>query len=223
MPYIQGKDGLLDRVGLGPNATLNSGWASNQLPGTNSSLYGGNPVSKQLGEGPENVKLTNNLAESGGATQNLEGMPEEAFAATQPGDGRPTLFSDARTRAFLDTPGSMAGKRAMDAQLGRFRAGGDYHYTNPNAGQEGEPEFIKVSTDTARQHQYGQITGQQLLAKHMDRVIQDNPAAADSPSPAEFSPDMSEGQFAAYQATGGSQKGFTPDMEEDDFIAMQKM
>lgn len=183
LPYIQGERGLLDRVGLGADATLNSGWASNQLPGTDSSLYGGQPASKQLGEGNQSVVLSNNLAEDGGAVRNLESMPEEAFNATQSGDGRPTLFTDARSRAFLDAPNSMAGKRAVDAQLGRFRAGGDYHYVNPNAGDEGESEFIKVSTDTARQHQNGQITGQQLLAKHMDRVIQD------TPSETQFNPD----------------------------------
>ena len=197
MPYIQGERGLLDRVGLGADATLNSGWASNQLPGTETSLYGGKPVTQGfdsdgmgINTGAERQSLSKNLYADGGAVtfeegqnQSVSGLSKESSIGVEAADGRPSIFKDARSRAFLDAPSSMAGKRAVDAQLGRFRAGGDYHYTNPNAGNEGEPEFIKVSTETGRAHQNGQISGQEILAKHMDRVIQNGT------SETQFNPD----------------------------------
>ena len=239
-PYLEGSKGLFDRLGLGPNVQINRNWSSNQLPGTESSPYQGGPVSQQLGEGEQNVVLSKDLQESGGAVMDLESMPKEAFEAYQKseksGDSESSGARDwmkpremdanmARRAAFLDAPNSMAGMRAVDAQLGRVRAGGDYYYANPNAESEGS-EFIKVSTETGRQHANGQITGQQLLNRHLERVKADqsvstdnNMNPADYPADSEFSPDMELGEFIEYQDTG-SQNGFHPDMEEEQFKAI---
>lgn len=229
LPYIEGEGGLFDRLGLGPGVKMNTGWASNQLFGTDTALYSGKPVTRefgtgnmQLNTGAEQQQLSKNLFESGGAVefsgeglQDYEPFGEKPSKMQQssgaPGGMTEEQFNLARRRAFLDAPNAAAGMRAVDALHGRVRAGGDYYYTNPNAGQEGESEFIKVDTNTARQHSNGQITGQELLAKHMDKIKGQMPAEsivegeftappadtptisqqpADRPAASEFSPDM---------------------------------
>ena len=230
-PYLEGEGGLFDRLGLGTGTQINRGWASNQLPGTETAIYSGKPQSQQLGEGEQQVVLSKDLDQDGGAVRNLESMPQEAFAESQKGGNSsggqrnwmekgPEDAKMARRRAFLDAPNSMAGMRAVDAQLGRVRSGNDFFYANPNQGKDGADEFIKVSLADGRKHQNDQITGQQLLNQYVDKIKGENVGNPDAPSPAEFSPDMSEEQFVDFQNRGGSQRSLE-DTEIEDFINYQ--
>ena len=230
-PYLEGEGGLYDRLGLGTGTQINRGWASNQLPGTETALYGGKPQSQQLGEGEQQVTLSKDLDQDGGAVRNLESMPQEAFAESQKGGNSgggqrnwmekgPEDAKMARRRAFLDAPNSMAGMRAVDAQLGRVRSGNDFFYANPNQGKDGADEFIKVSLADGRKHQNDQISGQQLLNQYVDKIKGENVGNPDAPSPTEFSPDMSEEQFTDFQNRGGSQRSLE-DTEIEDFINYQ--
>jgi len=138
--------------------------------------------------------LSKDLYNDGGAVtvdegqkQSLSGLSKETSIDSQKGgessggqrnwmEKGPEDANMARRRAFLDAPNSMAGMRAVDAQLGRVRSGNDFFYSNPNAGNEGESEFVKVSLADGRAHQNGQMSGQDLLAKHVSKVKEAMPA-----------------------------------------------
>ena len=237
-PYLEGAGGLFDNLGLGTGVTINRQWSSNQLPGTDTALYGGKPQSQQLGEGDQQVVLSQNLDEDGGAVRNLESMPLEAFQESQgvKADGidssqsegggsrnwmkpRELSAKEARRAAFLDAPNSMAGMRAVDAQLGRVRSGDSFYYANPDT-SEGASEFIKVGLADGRAHQNDQLSGQDLLAKYTSGIKETMRAEeADTPSPAEFHPAM-EIEQAGEVLNSYTQNGFHPDMEEEQFKAI---
>ena len=237
-PYLEGAGGLFDNLGLGTGVTINRQWSSNQLPGTDTALYGGKPQSQQLGEGDQQVVLSRNLDEDGGAVRNLESMPLEAFQESQgvKADGidssqreggggqnwmKPRAMDAkmARRAAFLDAPNSMAGMRAVDAQLGRVRSGDSFYYANPDT-SEGASEFIKVGLADGRAHQNDQLSGQDLLAKYTSGIKETMRAEeADTPSPAEFHPAM-EIEQAGEVLNSHTQNGFHPDMEEEQFSAI---
>ncbi len=76
----------------------------------------------------------------------------------------------ARRRAFLDAPGSMQGLRRVESLYGMSYAGGQHNMANPNAGKEGQDDFIKVSKEDRDAYMGGRQTAEQMREKYMTKV-----------------------------------------------------
>ena len=76
----------------------------------------------------------------------------------------------ARRRAFLDAPGSMQGLRRVEAQKGIVYAGGQHNMVNPNKGEEGQNDFVKISKEDRDAYMGGRQTAEQMREKYMQKV-----------------------------------------------------
>ena len=76
----------------------------------------------------------------------------------------------ARRRAFLDAPGSMQGLRRVEAQKEIVYAGGQYNMVNPNKGEEGQNDFVKISKEDRDAYMGGRQTAEQMREKYMQKI-----------------------------------------------------
>ena len=79
-----------------------------------------------------------------------------------------------RRAAFLDAPNSLQGLRRVEAQKGIVVAGGQYNMVNPNRGQEGENDFIKISKEDRDSYMRGDQGAQDLKSKYVDKITAAN-------------------------------------------------
>ena len=77
----------------------------------------------------------------------------------------------ARRRAFLDAEDSMSGLKAAQAKKGIVYAGGQHNLVNPNAGQEGENDFVKIDRSDAQAYMRGAQGAEDLKTKYIDKII----------------------------------------------------
>ena len=77
----------------------------------------------------------------------------------------------ARRRAFLDAEGSMQGLRRAEATQGIVYAGGQHHMVNPNAGQEGQNDFVSIGDkDDVRGYKSGRLSAQDMKDKYVTKI-----------------------------------------------------
>ena len=79
-----------------------------------------------------------------------------------------------RRAAFLDAPNSLQGLRRVEAQKGIVYAGGQHNMVNPNRGQDGENDFIKISKEDRDSYMQGDQGAQDLKAKYVDKITAAN-------------------------------------------------
>ena len=85
----------------------------------------------------------------------------------------PTVIDSAeiqRRRSFLDADNSMQGLRNIEADQGIYVAGGKYHHVNPNAGKEGQNDFIEISKKQRDGIMRGGEGAEQLRKSFVDRI-----------------------------------------------------
>ena len=74
----------------------------------------------------------------------------------------------------------MQGMRNMDSMYGFQFAGGQYNMVNPNQGQEGEPDFVKMDKQDYRDFKNGKIKAEELKNRYMKRVGKSTDEPADA-------------------------------------------
>ena len=85
-----------------------------------------------------------------------------------------------RRRAFLDADNSMQGLRNVEAGQGRFYAGGKYYHVNPNAGKEGQNDFIEISREQNDVIKRGGEGAEKLRKSFVDRINGNGDQAVES-------------------------------------------
>ena len=85
-----------------------------------------------------------------------------------------------RRAAFFSGENVMQGMRNMDSMYGFKYAGGQYNMVNPNQGQEGEPDFVKMDKQDYRDFKNGKIKAEELKNRYMDRVGKSTDEPADA-------------------------------------------
>ena len=77
----------------------------------------------------------------------------------------------ARRSAFLNAEGSMQGLRRAEATQGIVYAGGQHHMVNPNAGQEGQNDFVSIGDkDDVRGYKSGRLSAQDMRDKYVTKI-----------------------------------------------------
>ena len=173
---------------LGADVQIKNPFLSNALPGTNddgfsagdaevmgasadeaatragggfveSTIDGNNPIETKMVQGSAN------LVQSGTG-------PDAPTSAKTNDINDPSTWDEkyARRRAFLDADDSMSGLKAVQAQKGIVYAGGQHNLVNPNAGQEGENDFIKIDRSDARAYMRGAQGAEDLKAKYVNEI-----------------------------------------------------
>ena len=84
----------------------------------------------------------------------------------------------ARRRAFLDAEDSLQGLRRIEGQKGIVYAGGTYNMVNPNQGEEGQNDFVRISKEDRDGYMAGRQSPEQMREKYMAKV-----ADAQQPKP----------------------------------------
>ena len=87
----------------------------------------------------------------------------------------------ARRAAFLDAPGTMQGLRRVEGEKGIVVAGGTYNMVNPNAGQEGQSDFIKISKEDRDAYMGGRMTAGGLKDKYVTDIVTNTQEPTDTP------------------------------------------
>ena len=98
----------------------------------------------------------------------------------------------ARRRAFLDADSSLQGLRRIEAQKGIVVAGGQYNMVNPNAGQEGQNDFIKISKEDRDGYMRGDQGAQDLKSKYVDKITEASNTAEPRTNYSYDSPDVED-------------------------------
>jgi hypothetical protein len=86
----------------------------------------------------------------------------------------------ARRAAFLDAPNSLQGLRRVEAQKGIVYAGAQHHMVNPNAGQEGQNDFIAISKGDRDSYMRGDQGAQDLKSKYVKGISESSKTTAES-------------------------------------------
>ena len=180
---------------LGSNVQIKNPFLSNALPGTNddgfsaddaavmgksadeaATIAGGGFVESTIdGNNPIETKMV-----QGSASLVQSGTGSAAPTGEKTNDiNDPSTWDEkyARRRAFLDADSSMAGLKAVQAQKGIVYAGGQHNLVNPNAGQEGENDFIKIDKSDAQAYMRGAQGAEDLKAKYIDEITTSKQAA----------------------------------------------
>ena len=173
-------------------------YSSNQLPSTKSSPDGAYSSEDAAAFGRS--AKDNSVIAAGGSTETvIDGDTDLDNVKTDYlGGNRKT-----RGRAFLDYDGpggSMAALRAAEASDGVFYAGGKHHIANPNAGQEGQNDFMSIS----KEDNYNIASGNQTAQGLRDSYVSALTSKEDTPAPL---PDSE--QQASNVETSPNQKPFT--------------
>ena len=158
---------LLAKYGITDNG-FGEKFSSNQLPSTKGSPYGeSSSADNQVMGGSARDSA---VIESGGSVETVIGGDTDL-------DNVKSTYSSgdrsARRRAFLDYkgPGGLMGAmRAAEASDGVLYASGKHHIANPNAGKEGQSDFMAINKDEARQIRYGTQTAQGLRDQYVNKL-----------------------------------------------------
>jgi len=87
----------------------------------------------------------------------------------------------ARRAAFLDAPSSLQGLRRVEAQKDIFYQGGQHHMVNPNHGQEGQSDFLKISKEDRDAYMGGRLTASGLKDKYVQNIVSNTEDPTDTP------------------------------------------
>ena len=187
---------------------LSNPFTSNTLPASQSSAYSeANPEISYSRELPENMygessqpTLTSNLFDAGSGVsygENIPQVPANGNVEALQTDGAPLTVgsspesrSYSRRSAFLDTNlNSMQALRAAEATQGIVYAGGKHHIVNPNAGEEGQNDFMEISKDDAFAYKGGNMSAEDLKGKYVQALSGTDYSASDLQGDA---PDIAE-------------------------------
>ena len=122
-------------------------------------------------------------ADTGATPAESSGL--EAYAAADPASYAISNEEMQRRRSFLDAKDSMTGLRNIEADQGIYVAGGKYHHVNPNAGKEGQNDFIEISKDNRDTIMRGGEGAEQLRKSFVDRINDKGNAAPAAPEVSE--------------------------------------
>ena len=129
----------------------------------------------------------------------------------------PTVIDAAeiqRRRSFLDADNSMQGLRNIEADQGIYVAGGKYHHVNPNAGKEGQNDFMEISKGDRDTIMRGGDGAQQLRDSYVSRITDKGDEKADAPAPeaaTPYAPTQAEGVNSNIQLEGNDMGEFQAD------------
>jgi len=160
-------NGVLAKYGISNNG-FGEKFSSNQLPGTKGSPYGeSSGADNQVMGGSARDSA---VIEGGGSVETVIGGDTDldSVKSTYSGGDK-----SARRRAFLDYSGpggAMGAMRAAEAADGVMYAGGKHHIANPNAGEEGQNDFMAINKDEARQIQFGKQSAQGLRDQYVNKL-----------------------------------------------------
>lgn len=158
---------VLAKYGISNNG-FGEKFSSNQLPGTKGSPYGqSSSADNQVMGGSARDSA---VIEGGGSVETVIGGDTDldSVKSTYSGGDK-----SARRRAFLDYSGpggAMGAMRAAEAADGVMYAGGKHHIANPNAGEEGQNDFMAINKDEARQIQFGKQSAQGLRDQYVNKL-----------------------------------------------------
>lgn len=177
----RGANGLLARLGI--TTTRYGDFQSNDLPGVENTEYGGSDREIFGGTAEED-----RIIQGGGSLETVidakqtQGSPK----LTQSGDQSITStveiaplgslqrygqeFMQDRPDMPADKSTSMTGLRAAEASKGLLYASGKYWKENPNAGKEGEKDFIEIQKDEWNSIKRGEQHAQEFLQQKMGPV-----------------------------------------------------
>ena len=85
-----------------------------------------------------------------------------------------------RRAAFLDAENSLQGLRRVEAQKGIVYAGAQHHMVNPNAGQEGQNDFIAIDKADRDSYMRGDQGAQDLKSKYVKDISESGKTTAES-------------------------------------------
>ena len=85
-----------------------------------------------------------------------------------------------RRRAFLDAENSMQGLRRVEAQKGIVYQGQQHYMVNPNAGKEGQNDFIAIDKADRDAYMRGDQGAQDLKSKYVDAIKADGQKLTDT-------------------------------------------
>ena len=91
----------------------------------------------------------------------------------EPTESKSPNIDYARRAAFLDAPNSMQGLRRVEAQKGMVYAGGQHNMVNPNAGKDGQSDFIKVEKSDRDAYMGNRMTAKELKDKYVKQIGDD--------------------------------------------------
>ena len=175
---------------LGKNVLVKNPFLSNALPGTNDDGFANTntaviaTVDGELVEGGP-ISINEYNTQYPNDNKSIEVQSTEGSAnLVQSGGVKVNDIKDsstwtedyARRRAFLDAEDSMSGLKAVQAQKGIVYAGGQHNLVNPNAGQEGENDFIKIDRSDAQAYMRGAQSAEDLKATYIDKIKASKPA-----------------------------------------------
>lgn len=177
----RGANGLLARLGI--TTTRYGDFQSNDLPGVENTEFGGSDREIFGGTAEED-----RIIQGGGSLETVidatqtQGSPK----LTQSGDESITStveiaplgslqrygqeFMADRPDMPADKSTSMTGLRAAEASKGLLYASGKYWKENPNAGKEGEKDFIEIQKDEWNSIKRGEQHAQEFLQQKMGPV-----------------------------------------------------
>ena len=118
-------------------------------------------------------------ADTGATPAETSGL--EAYAAADPASYAISNEEMQRRRSFLDAENSMQGLRNIEADQGIYVAGGKYHHVNPNAGKEGQNDFIEISKKQRDGIMRGGEGAEQLRQSFVDRINGKDGESTDNP------------------------------------------
>ena len=171
---------------LGKDVLVKNPFLSNALPGTNDDGFAGgdSPViesidGKAIKGGPISINEYNTRYSNDNKPVEIQ-KTEGSANLVQSGGVKindiedPSTWTEdyARRRAFLDADDSMSGLKAVQASKGIVYAGGQHNLVNPNAGQEGENDFIKIDRSDAQAYMRGAQSAEDLKTKYIDKIIE---------------------------------------------------
>ena len=178
-------NGLLERLGI--TTTRYGDFQSNDLPGTPNTqsdyeamggsssdaarYYSGEGVETEIGPGPtpiegQQTQGSPNLTKSGGidTTQEVKTAPLGSVARY----GQEFMADRPGMRAQDST--SLVGLRAAEASKGLLYASGKYWKANPNAGGEGEKDFVEIQKDEWNTIKRGEVHAQDFLSEKIEET-----------------------------------------------------
>lgn len=175
---------------VGKDVQIKNPFLSNALPGTNDDGFAGgdSPViesidGKVIKGGPISINEYNTRYSNDNKPVEIQ-KTEGSANLVQSGGVKVNDIEDsstwtedyARRRAFLDADDSMSGLKAVQASKGIVYAGGQHNLVNPNAGQKGENDFIKIDRPDAQAYMRGAQGAEDLKAKYIDKIKASKPA-----------------------------------------------
>ena len=181
----------LDEIQGYTGRTLENPFSSNNLPGSEDSVY--------MGRNQQEADAITN----GGSVEvdiTADGIGE---ARINQGNNAADEGRIAGKKAFLEADNVMSGLKQKEAAQGLVFASGKYWTKNPNAGEEGAPELLEVrgsgaggeNQQAVRDYKAGKVTAQDFFDKYVAEVKDtavDTDPVEDKPDPVTTTEDEDE-------------------------------